>query len=84
MARDEIWDIMKAYSREKFDADRARFLEDAVKADDGGWTKHTRYHWSRTVNGNRLDYWPSRKKYQFKGKVKRGVPRFLGVAERDQ
>jgi len=24
------------------------------------------------VNGERLDYWPSRKKYQYRGKVKRG------------
>lgn len=83
MARDEIWDIMKAHSKEKFDADRKRFLDDATKADDGGWTKHTPYHWSRVVNGNRLDYWPSRKKYQYKGKVRRGIPRLMKIAGSD-
>ncbi len=76
MARDEIWDIMKAHSKEKFAEDKARFLADAESADDGGWTKHTPFHWSRKVNGENLDYWPSRKKYQFKGKVRRGVPSF--------
>lgn len=72
MARDEIWDALKERSKEKFDADRKRFLADAQKHDDGGWTKHTDYHWSRNLNGERLDYWPSRKKFQFRGKVRRG------------
>jgi hypothetical protein len=70
MARDEIYDIMKAHSKEKFDADRKRHLANAF--DDGGWVKHTPFHWSRTIDGDRLNYWPSRKKYQFKGKVRRG------------
>lgn len=67
-----IWQDLRACKKEKFDADRARFLADAQAADDGGWTKHTQWHWSRMVNGERLDYWPSRKKYQYRGKVKRG------------
>jgi len=67
-----MWDALRAHKRKKFDADRARFLADAQASDDGGWTKHTEFHWSRMVNGERLDYWPSRKKFQFRGKVKRG------------
>ena len=70
--RDLVWDALKEHGKEKFDRDRATFLAKAKKDDDGGWTKHTEYHWSRTVKGERLDYWPSRKKYQYKGKVKRG------------
>jgi hypothetical protein len=27
--------------------------------DEDGWIRHTKYHWSRTVGGARLDYWPS-------------------------
>lgn len=76
MGRDPIWDALKAHSKQKFDADRARFLAEAP--DDGNWTKHTPYHWSRLINGERLDYWPSRKKWMFKGKVRRGdIRRFL-------
>lgn len=67
-----IWQDLKACKKAKFDADRAHFLAEAQAADDGGWTKHTQWHWSRMVNGERLDYWPSRKKYQYRGKVKRG------------
>lgn len=70
--RDPIYDAMKQQSREKFDADRARFAAEAAAADDGGWVKHTEHHWSRNVGGKRLDYWPSRKKYQFDGRVMRG------------
>lgn len=70
--RDPIWDAMKLNSRAKFDADRAEFLARAIAGDDGGWTKHTEYHWSRMVAGKRLDYWPSRKKWQYAGHVQRG------------
>lgn len=72
MARDEIWDAMKAISKEKFNRDRTSFLAEAALKDDGGWTKHGEFHWSRLVNGLRLDYWPSRNKFQYRGKVKRG------------
>lgn len=70
--RDPLWDALKERSKEKFDADRARFMSEAEAQDDGGWTKHTAYHWSRTLAGNRLDYWPSRKKWRYQGRVMRG------------
>lgn len=80
--RDPIWDAMKERSKAKFDADRARFLAQAQEANDGGWVKHTPYHWSRSVAGRRLDYWPSRKKWMFDGRVQRGdVQRFIREVE---
>jgi len=72
VTRDPIWDDLKQHSKEKFDSDRKRFMEQAIENDDGGWTKHTEFHWSRQVAGKKLDYWPSRKKWQYEGKVKRG------------
>ena len=66
------FDFLKEHTKDKFDSDRKAFLEKAIAEDDGGWTKHTDYHWSRVVDGKRLDYWPSRKKYKWKGKVRRG------------
>ena len=46
--------------------------------DDGGWVKHTEYHWARIVAGKRLDYWPSRSKFMYDGKVQRGdVMKFI-------
>lgn len=69
----EFWQALKERSKAKFDADRANFLAQALIDDDGGWTKHTQWHWSRTVEGQRLDYWPSRKKFQYKGAVHRGL-----------
>lgn len=31
-----------------------------------GWNKHTCHHWSRELNGYRLDYWPTKHKYRYK------------------
>ncbi|MEL6859319.1 MAG: hypothetical protein AAFO74_13110 [Pseudomonadota bacterium] len=73
MTRDPIWDALKERSKSKFDADRKRFLTEATACDDGGWTKHTPYHWSREINGERLQYWPSRKKWMWRGNVYRGL-----------
>ena len=70
--RDPVWDALKDHSKAKFNADRERFMAQAIEQDDGGWTKHTQHHWSRAVGGSRLDYWPSRKKWQYEGKVQRG------------
>jgi len=72
MSRDPIYDIMKENSKRRFDANRARFAQEAVEQDDGGWTKHTKWHWSRTLDGDRLDYWPSRKRIQFRKRIWRG------------
>ncbi len=69
----DFWKVLSAHKKEKFDADRQKFLQDAISKDDGQWTKHTQWHWSRSINGERLDYWPSRKKFQFRGKVMRGL-----------
>lgn len=51
------------------DADKERRHKNLAKADPEGWTQHTSYHWSRTLNGKRLDYWPSRNKWQYEGRV---------------
>lgn len=80
--RDPIYDAMKDHAKSKFNADRERFLSEAHAKDDGGWTVHTDFHWSRMVAGRRLDYWPSRKKFQYRGKVRRGdVMAFIAKQE---
>ena len=39
-----------------------------------GWTRHTPYHWSRVLCGERLDYWPSTGKWIWRGKKHHGTP----------
>ena len=34
---------------------------------DGEWTVHTPYHWSRMVDGKRLNYWPTKHKFMLDG-----------------
>lgn len=46
--------------------------ENLNSASSDGWKKHTPYHWYRDLNGKRLDYWPSRNKFQYEGKVMTG------------
>lgn len=49
---------------------RLSLMAEAVINDDGGWTKHSDFHWSRIVAGKKLDYYPSKGKFQFGGKIK--------------
>lgn len=30
-----------------------------TQANPDGWTQHTAYHWSRTIGGVRVEWWPS-------------------------
>lgn len=81
--RDPFWDALKEHKKEKFDKDRKTFMDKAVaEDDDGGWVKRTGYHWQRLVAGKLLDYWPSRSKFQYDGKVQRGdVVKFIKEKE---
>lgn len=51
---------------------RARRQENLRNANPDGWTQHTEYHWSRKLNGKRLDYWPSRNKFMYQRRVMTG------------
>ena len=67
MARDEFWDALKEFKKEQRRISSEDNLNKADANDDGMWTKHTDYHWSRKLNGKRLDYWPSRSKFKLAG-----------------
>lgn len=30
-----------------------------------GWTKHTEYHWSRLLNGAKLNWWPTTNRWSY-------------------
>lgn len=52
--------------------DKQRKKRNLSKADPTGWKIHTDYHWSRELNGKRIEYWPSRNKFQYEGKIMTG------------
>ena len=64
----DMGDAFKAMN----EGSKARRQENLARANSEGWTKHTPYHWSRKLNGKRLDYWPSRNKFQYDGRVMQG------------
>jgi hypothetical protein len=61
-------DIAVAFKAKRED-DKKRRERNLENADLTGFTKHTEYHYSRDLCGSRLDYWPSRNKFQYKGRV---------------
>lgn len=61
----EIYDAMKAHKKEK----RAANLKEA---DTTGFVKHSDYHYSVTLKGSRLDWWPSTKRFRWQGKYHHG------------
>ena len=58
----EVFNSMKANDKDR----REKNLKNANVC---GWIKHTPYHWARKLNGKNLNYWPSRNKFQYEGKV---------------
>jgi len=52
--------------------DKQRRSDNLASADPTGWTQHTPVHWSRVLLGDRLDYWPSRNKFRWRGKTHHG------------
>lgn len=58
----EIYAAMQERTRQH----RAEML---AKANTDGWTKHTEWHFSRTFNGKRMDWWPSGGKARYDGRM---------------
>lgn len=47
-----------------------------------GWTIHSEHHWSRTLLGRQLDYWPGRSKFMYAGRIMTGdVYAFIASTE---
>ena len=67
------WDAIKKAAKEKRLAE-ALCTFDAWQDPMPGWTKHTPYHWSRDLCGDRMDYWPSTGKWRWRDRSYRGTP----------
>lgn len=63
---------MKELFNAKRKLNKQRREQNIKEANPMGWTIHTFWHWSKILNGNKLDYWPSKNKYMHRGKVKTG------------
>ncbi len=64
----EMTDYFRQFDQEVKDR-RQKNLEEF---DPEGWTQHTEYHYSTVLLGDRLDYWPSGHKFQWRGKIRIG------------
>ena len=61
----DTFQYMKELNKER----KERNLANASRE---GWHLHTEHHWSRQLQGKRLDYWPSTNKFQYDGMIMRG------------
>lgn len=76
----DMGDFYRAWDEEK----KARRNRNMQEFSPESWTKHTEYHYSKIVEGHRLDYWPSKKKWMYKGKVSTGnVAEFIAAREKE-
>ena len=62
----EMWRAIKQERQERRQRRRAEFNGGE------GWTKHHDTHWSYSLLGDRLDYWPGPKRWRWKNKTMTG------------
>lgn len=62
----EVFDLIKAERKAKREKSRGTFGQTAIQL---GWTRHVETHYSRDLDGSRVDYWPGPKKWRYKGKM---------------
>ena len=58
--------------REMDKLDKERRYRNLANADPTGWAIHTEWHWSRLLCGERVDYWPTKNKWRWLGKMYHG------------
>ena len=63
----EIFNAMREHDAER----RQRNLEKARKS-ELPWVRHTEWHWSLELLGDRLDYWPTKNKFRWRDKTYNG------------
>lgn len=59
------FEAMKAHDKERRQINYAR-------ADPKGWKIHCDTHWSQKFLGDRIDYWPTRNKFRWRGVTHHG------------
>jgi hypothetical protein len=58
----DYFDDMKLLKKERKNRRLSEFNPD-------GWTRHNEYHYSKTINSERVDYWPSTNKCKYRGNI---------------
>lgn len=72
------------YWREHREHRSKKSLENFMQADPTGWKHHTILHWYKDLLGERLDFWPTKKKWRYKNKTMTGnVNEFIAKIERE-
>lgn len=64
----EVFRDMREHDRQR----RQRNLENAYASGTDGWTVHHETHWSRMLQGHKLEYWPSKNKWRWLNKTYTG------------
>ena len=73
--RDDEWGALKQMRKDAQENRSQLRTEWEQKFKDGqleGWTRFSETHYRFDLKGHPLDYWPGKKKWQYRGKIKRG------------
>lgn len=68
----EIGEMYKALRQNEQASRELQRVENLRNHTSTDWIQHTPYHWGRWVDGKKLDFWPSRDKWMYDGKVRVG------------
>lgn len=48
---------------------RKNVVVEPPPTEDWSWNRHSKQHWTMTLNGSTLQYWPMKEKWHWKGKT---------------
>ena len=70
-------EIFKAINERNKERKENNLLNAQEFFDYAEWVKHTEYHWSRSLQDKKLDYWPSTNRWMWCKKKYTGKPEDL-------
>lgn len=68
----DIGDDFRALEEMRKEERRERARRNGEIFDQANWIIHVDYHWGRWIDGEKLDFWPSKDKWMYRGKVRVG------------
>lgn len=68
----EVGEMYQALREHDQERRQERLDRNTEVYDQANWEIHTPYHWGRWVRSKKLDFWPSKDKWMYEGRVRVG------------
>lgn len=70
----DMGEIFKAINERNKERKKSNLSSAQEYFSDAEWMRHTEYHWSRKLQNQKLDYWPSTNRWMWRKKKHTGKP----------